>query len=362
MSDATTIVLANAVVEKRFASLVAKFYEDKGIVGPVGKAGLDGKDGIQGPKGDKGDVGPQGPKGLDGKDGVQGPKGDKGDPGINGLSIKGDKGDPGLDGKDGKGVENLVITDDGSVVAQFSDGVSLNIGRAQINNITNTTGSGIPPGFFAVHSFTVEDGVLKVVCNHNKTFEIVLPSGGGGGPADWNTLLNKPATFPPSTHTHVISDTTGLQAALDAKQPSGSYAAAVHTHTIAQVTNLQTTLDGKQENLVSGTNIKTINGTSVLGSGDIVISGGSSSILSGTVTLNVPVGSYHYNQTFVATGVTVTKICFASVAPHLDEDENHQDFLDVSMIVAQPGTDQVTIYLGFITPASGPIKVNWSAI
>jgi hypothetical protein len=33
----------------------------------------------------------------------------------------------------------------------------------------------------------------------------------------------------------------------------------------------------KQDALVSGTNIKTINGTSVLGSGDITISGGSSS-------------------------------------------------------------------------------------
>lgn len=43
---------------------------------------------------------------------------------------------------------------------------------------------------------------------------------------------------------------------------------------ISTVTNLQTTLDGKQATLVSGTNIKTINGVSVLGSGDIVISGG----------------------------------------------------------------------------------------
>lgn len=34
--------------------------------------------------------------------------------------------------------------------------------------------------------------------------------------------------------------------------------------------------NGKQEKLVSGTNIKTINGTSILGSGDITISGGSS--------------------------------------------------------------------------------------
>jgi hypothetical protein len=30
--------------------------------------------------------------------------------------------------------------------------------------------------------------------------------GGGGGPADWNTLLNKPSVFPPAAHTHPQSD------------------------------------------------------------------------------------------------------------------------------------------------------------
>lgn len=38
--------------------------------------------------------------------------------------------------------------------------------------------------------------------------------------------------------------------------------------------NLQTKLAGKQDSLVSGTNIKTINNTSILGSGNISISGG----------------------------------------------------------------------------------------
>lgn len=46
--------------------------------------------------------------------------------------------------------------------------------------------------------------------------------------------------------------------------------------TIGDVAALQTDVEGKQDTLVSGTNIKTINGKSVLGSGDIVISGGGS--------------------------------------------------------------------------------------
>jgi hypothetical protein len=46
------------------------------------------------------------------------------------------------------------------------------------------------------------------------------------------------------------------------------------TGTLSSQTDLQTALDAKQDDLVSGTNIKTINGSSVLGSGDLVVGGG----------------------------------------------------------------------------------------
>ena len=39
------------------------------------------------------------------------------------------------------------------------------------------------------------------------------------------------------------------------------------------ITTIGTAIKGKQDNLVSGTNIKTINSQSILGSGNIVISG-----------------------------------------------------------------------------------------
>ena len=64
-------------------------------------------------------------------------------------------------------------------------------------------------------------------------------------------------------HTHAISEITNLQSTLNGK------ANASHTHTISQINNLQDTLDSKQATLVSGTNIRTINGTSILGGGDI---------------------------------------------------------------------------------------------
>jgi hypothetical protein len=66
-------------------------------------------------------------------------------------------------------------------------------------------------------------------------------SGGGGG-GDWNTLVNKPSTFPPSAHTHTTSEVVGLD----------------------------TALAGKQSTLVSGTSIKTVNGVSLIGAGDVV--------------------------------------------------------------------------------------------
>lgn len=43
-----------------------------------------------------------------------------------------------------------------------------------------------------------------------------------------------------------VGDVAGLQAALDAKQAAGSYAAAVHGHAIGNVSGLQTALDAKQ--------------------------------------------------------------------------------------------------------------------
>lgn len=98
-----------------------------------------------------------------------------------------------------------------------------------------------------------------------------------------------------------LSDQTDLQSALDAKEPtitSGSTSQYYRGDKTFQTLNktavglgnvdntsdankpistaTQTALNAKQDTLVSGTNIKTINSTSLLGSGDIVISGGSS--------------------------------------------------------------------------------------
>ena len=56
------------------------------------------------------------------------------------------------------------------------------------------------------------------------------------------------------------------------------------TQAISTITNLQSALDGKQETLVSGVNIKTVNNESVLGSGNISISGATWGSITGTLS------------------------------------------------------------------------------
>lgn len=97
----------------------------------------------------------------------------------------------------------------------------------------------------------------------------------------WDDIQNKPLKFPPSPHEHSIEDIDGLEAELENK------AELVHSHNIADVTGLEDELDSKQDSLISGTNIKTVNGESILGSGNIVTpnttySAGTGISLSGT--------------------------------------------------------------------------------
>lgn len=47
------------------------------------------------------------------------------------------------------------------------------------------------------------------------SYVVGTTGGGGGGTVAWADVTGKPATFPPSAHTHTIPDVTGLQTALD---------------------------------------------------------------------------------------------------------------------------------------------------
>ncbi len=138
------------------------------------------------------------------------------------------------------------------------------------------------------------------------------PGGGGGAPPTNLSVTNRNATdltinsstgadavIPPSTPLLAGLQTAADKAKSDAlgtastrNTPTTGNAAAAevvlgndsrlsdqrvptpHGHTIANTIGLQTALDSKQATLVSGDNIKTINGESLLGAGNITIAGG----------------------------------------------------------------------------------------
>lgn len=64
----------------------------------------------------------------------------------------------------------------------------------------------------------------------------------------WGSISDKPSSFTPSAHTHAIKDVTGLQVALDAKATTAALteglagkAPTSHTHTVSQITDFPKT-------------------------------------------------------------------------------------------------------------------------
>lgn len=53
------------------------------------------------------------------------------------------------------------------------------------------------------------------------------------GSPTWDAVSNKPASFPPSSHTHAIADVAALGDALDGKEESGAAASALAGHLAA---------------------------------------------------------------------------------------------------------------------------------
>lgn len=136
-------------------------------------------------------------------------------------------------------------------------------------------------------------------------------------------------------------------------------AETIHVHTIADTTGLQAALDGKQATLVSGTNIKTINGTSVLGSGDITITGGTGAVDSvnsqtGVVVLDADDISDAVTTNKFVTAADKTKLSNLSGTNTGDQDlsgystTSHTHTLDnlSDVAITSPSTGQVLKYNG----------------
>lgn len=169
---------------------------------------------------------------------LPGPKGDKGDKGEKGDT--GPQGSPGIPGKDGK---------DGANGTDGQDGVSVVDAEIAADNslvLKLSNGSEIDAGPIL---FAGDTSVL-----------IQQSSGGSQGGITEET---DPVFVASPAYTITLADTANW----DSAYGWGNHATAGYLTSSTASTTYQPIL-------VSGTNIKTINGTSILGSGNIAISGG----------------------------------------------------------------------------------------
>lgn len=121
-------------------------------------------------------------------------------------------------------------------VAQAIEELSGGGGVSSWNDLTDKP-STFPP---ATHTHALSD----LAQSDATTGQVVTWNGTAWGPEDpavgvtsYNDLTDVPAEFTPEAHSHAISDTTGLQDALNSKQDAGDYADATHTHAATDITS-----------------------------------------------------------------------------------------------------------------------------
>lgn len=171
---------------------------------------------------------------------------------------------------------------DTALASKFA-GASWNSTDKKIYFYDNASATGTALAYIDGTDF-VKDGFLESVTIENKTIS------GESVPClvfIWNTDAGIQETdiplsgiFDPTNYVDMATFTAytaSTDTALGGKVDNTTYTA----YTAAT----DTALSGKQETLVSGTNIKTINGSSVLGSGDLTVDGGLHAEVSGTTLI-----------------------------------------------------------------------------
>ena len=123
---------------------------------------------------------------------------------------------------------SLMLPTDKTKLDGVSSGATANATDAQLRDRTTHTGT---------QAISTVSGLQTALDGKQPT----------GDYATNTTLTNGLATKANVSHTHVIADVTNLQTSLDGKAP------LVHTHVIADVTGLQTALNAKEPTITSGT-------------------------------------------------------------------------------------------------------------
>ncbi len=201
-----------------------------------------GTAGPPGPQGEKGDTGDNGTQGNQGIQGISGTNGTDGSPGPNLINSSTNTTFTGI------------LTGNGSVVGSVADN-STNWNTAF--SWGNHAIAGYDTG--GVHTNrTTLDAIQEAFTTALKSSYDWLVS---NITSAWKTLVDGHIASTSNPH-----NVTKAQVGLGAADNTSDVNKPVSTAT-------QTALDGKQATLVSGTNIKTINGSTVLGSGNLVVGG-----------------------------------------------------------------------------------------
>lgn len=295
---------------------------ERGPQGEPGKPGKDGQDGtmtfedltpeqresLRGPRGVPGEDGEDGQPGKPGQDGKpgergeRGPKGDKGDPFTYEnftdeqlQALKGERGEPGKQGVPG---ERGPAGNDGKDGADGSTGPQGPRGKAftyddftpeQLEALKGERGERGPqgdPGKPGQPGKDGEPGTPGAKGDKGDAFKyedftpeqlkaLTGPQGpkgatGARGPAgttSWSGITDKPATFPPSPHTHKSSDITD---GVDKKYVDAAVAAA-GSDSVEFVNELPSSLSDKKIYVVTN---EVIHGTAIYKGGDLIATNG----------------------------------------------------------------------------------------
>lgn len=130
---------------------------------------------------------------------------------------------------------------------------------------------------------------------------------------------------------------------------------------ITDVTSLQTSLDSKQSTLVSGTNIKTVNGTSLLGSGNIAISGSGGVASFNTRTGAVSLTSDDVIKTFTSSSATKDIIWNSSISGAADAGDGGSLYIqrNASYTGGTFGNVNSALYIDTFTPTGTHNPFEW---
>lgn len=134
-------------------------------------------------------------------------------------------------------------------------------------------------------------------------------------------------------------------------------------------------LNSKQDTLVSGTNIKTINGNSILGEGDITVSGGSASkewhflgaadFLTGTTTnaeINVVGGTISYDDVSIGDNVTLDNdYDFVVLNKYTDDHGNHIAIMPIYNAVTN-NSNVLGYVIDLNNSASATVQINKATV